>query len=884
MTATTRDDPSQSSPSSPGRRRRFLPTILGLLALLLAAAAVTPTALAPIVARRLSAATGADVRIGWISWNPLGGRVSLHRVAVAPGGGQPAIMTALDLTLDVAVRSWLRGERRLDAVVLRRPWVALRRTAPGDFDVASLFPALTAKAETPAASAATSAGPPTPIRIGLFRVISGSIEFRDETITPALETSLHLDDASARDLVVASDGSAGLAFHVESRLDEEPLTLDVRYDTGIDSSHLTAALVAANASLARALLYVPLGWQRTSGTMDATITYERTVTKHVLQKHGVKADLTVHDLSLTEPWAKEPMLVAKRVRVPALAVDLVKQQSDLGAISVDDYRALVLRDDERLHVPLATGSAETTAASPWKTTLDRVALGQGTATLRNVLATSEVTVPVTHGTIRLPQNEVAFSFAGTLAGGRVTLDGRSNPTTTALSFGLGGLDLVAAAPLAGLPLAFAKGTIEGVVELTLSEASQTFHGNLRLLDASTAPDAPHPEEVLAWQALDLAIAESTLEPLRVHVSSAAAIWPYVMVHRRSDGIFPFRLANTPTNAPSPEAAAPSTPWLQLDHLIVKGGRIEFYDSTLPKAYGIDLTDLTASAEAITLGPPRARQVSVDGKLDELSPVTITGTIAPTGTVLEANIDRLLLPPLNPYLAPALGYEVKTGLARVASDIRLDGSRVKADTDLVLSRFAMRAAGTDTVEARIGTPLSVALALMKDTRGDIHLDLPIEGDVASSEYRVGSLLREALGTALLGTIRGPLGFLRGIFRKDEGEQFDLRPVPFPAGSAALGPDGEARIAEIARLLNRQTALEALLIPAPSRADFDAVKAGGATQPLDTLAQLARDRGAAVYARLTGAQGIDAARVSVETWDPVEPDIEGDPGVDVQLRAD
>jgi hypothetical protein len=373
-----------------------------------------------------------------------------------------------------------------------------------------------------------------------------------------------------------------------------------------------------------------------------------------------------------------------------------------------------------------------------------------------------------------------------------------------------------------------------------------------------------------------------MQPLQVHVSAAAAIWPYVMVHRRADGIFPFTLAGTTTNASTPGASAPNTPWFQLDHLTVKGGRIEFYDSTLPKAYGIDLTDLTASAEGIALGPLRAQHVSVNGALDELSPVTITGTIAPTGTTLEASIDRLLLPPLNPYLAPALGYEVKTGLARIASDIRLDGSKVNADTDLVLSRFAMRAAGTDTVEARIGTPLSVALALMKDTHGDIHLELPIEGDVASSEYRVGSLLREALGTALLGTIRGPLGFLRGIFRKDEGEQFDLRPVPFPAGSAALGPDGEARIAEVARLLSRQTALKAMLIPAPSRADFDTVKNG--TQPLDTLAHLARDRGAIVRDRLTGSHGIDAARVSVETWDPVEPDIEGDPGVDVQLRAD
>jgi hypothetical protein len=49
-------------------------------------------------------------------------------------------------------------------------------------------------------------------------------------------------------------------------------------------------------------------------------------------------------------------------------------------------------------------------------------------------------------------------------------------------------------------------------------------------------------------------------------------------------------------------------------------------------------------------------------------------------------------------------------------------------------------------------------------------------------------------------------------------------------------------------------------------------------------LARDRGAIVSARLTQAQGIDASQVSVQTWEAAEPDIEGEPGVDVQLRAE
>ena len=866
------------------RRARRRAIAAAAIAISIAAIWASPSLLTPLLAGRLSARLGADVRIGWISWNPLAGRVVLHRIAVAPTRDAPAIVTLQAATVDVALRRWMHGEPAIDAIVLVRPWVSLQRTPAGDFNVAALFPALAAKSTPAPSSSVPSLGPPTPVRIGLFRIRSGSIEFRDETTNPVLETSLHLDDASARDLVLATDGSAGLAFHVESRLEDAPLTIDVAYATDIGGSRLSAKLVATDASLARALLYVPLGWQRTSGTMDATLTYERRIESDRLTRHSVQANLAVHDLALTEPWATEPMLRATSVRVPALTVDLLKQRTELGAITVDDYRAIVLRDDERLHVPLASGSSDA-AGSTWQTTLERVALGKGVAVLRNVLATPETTVPITSGTIRLPANEVTFTLTGTLAAGAVTLDGRVRGDTTTLSFEFTDVDLPTAAPLVGSPLRFAKGRIGGTVELVMGPAAGRFRGTLDSSDASSAPNAVHPEEVIAWQRLESTIASGTLDPFQLTLSRARIVWPYVMVHRRADGVFPFTAAGPAPSPVQPTAAtAEPRPWLRLERMDIEGGRIEFWDSTLPQPYGIDLTDLVATANDVAAAPPSVVQLTVRGSLDELSPVTVTGRIGPSETTLDVHVDRLLLPPLNPYLAPALGYEVKTGLARIASDIRLVDSTVNADTELVLSRFAMRAAGTDTVGGRIGTPLSVALALMKDTRGDIHLRLPIEGDVASNEYRVGSLLREALGTALLGTLRAPLGFLRGIFRKDEGEQFELRPVPFPAGSATLGADGETRIEELARLLERQTALRAKLIPAPSRADFDRVVEAGDTHPLETLAGLAENRAQTVRDRLTRERHVDPQRVSVEPWQPAEPDIEGEPGVDVQLRTE
>ncbi len=865
------------------RLRRVVRWTVGTLIVLIAAIALAPSIAAPWAAARLSALSGADVRLGWISWNPLAGRIVLHRVALAPKGDAPAVVTIGSLTLDVALRRWLNGERALDALVLRRPWVSLQRTGPGDFNLATILPGLTAARPS---SAAEEVGPPVPFRIRRLRIVSGSIEFRDETTVPVLETSLHLDDASARDLVIASGGTATFAFHIESRLEREPVTLDLGYDSGPDSSRLEAKLVAKGVSLARALLYVPLGWQRTAGTLDATLTYERRLEKNVLKRHGLSALLVLRDLALTEPWASEPMLRATHVKVPSLTVDLIAQRTHLGAIEVEGFQALVMRDDEGVHVPLASGSPEA-EGSTWQTELDRVALGKGTAVLRSIVPgrRTDLPVPITSGTIRLPGDEVQFGFVGTLAGGRVTLDGMTRDTATTMTFGLKDCTLKEVSQVFGLPASFVSGSLEGRLELTIAAGGPTLQGVLGSTDARTTPSTEHPEEVLAWQRLDLTIAESALEPVRLHISDATATWPYVMFHRRADGWYPLTLAGPAgdTRTDTTDTTAPGDPWLRVDRATVDGGRIEYYDSTLPKAYGIDLMDLKASADGVSMSPLRITRLVLGGALDELSPFDLRGTVATPRADLTLAVDRLLLPPLNSYLGPALGYEVKTGLAKLESTIRLDGTAVEADTDLVLSRFAMRASGPDTVEAKIGTPLSVALGLMKDTRGDIHLELPIRGDVGSNEYRVGNLLREALGNALLGTLRAPLGFLRGMFRKDEGERFDLRPVPFPPGQATLDTEGEARVDELARLLGRQTALRAVLIPEPSRADVDTLPHQGGSAPVAGLAELARARAETVTARLTQTNGIDPARLRTEAWEPGEPRLDV-PGVDVQLRID
>jgi hypothetical protein len=214
---------------------------------------------------------------------------------------------------------------------------------------------------------------------------------------------------------------------------------------------------------------------------------------------------------------------------------------------------------------------------------------------------------------------------------------------------------------------------------------------------------------------------------------------------------------------------------------------------------------------------------------------------------------------------------------------LRGSTLDARNDVVLSRLALEERAGDPLAGDLGVPLTVALALMKDVRGDIHLSLPIHGDFAAQRYRLGSFVADALRRALVGAVSSPVRLLGSLFRRDEAPRFDLKPVPFEPGTAALGSEGSARIEQIARLLARQPGLRARLIAAPSRADVArlAEREGGVTP--ERIAALGDARSAAVAEALVTTHGIASARVEPASAVAEVPDVDAPPGVDVQLRA-
>ena len=179
------------------------------------------------------------------------------------------------------------------------------------------------------------------------------------------------------------------------------------------------------------------------------------------------------------------------------------------------------------------------------------------------------------------------------------------------------------------------------------------------------------------------------------------------------------------------------------------------------------------------------------------------------------------------------------------------------------------------------PFPVALGLIKGLSGDIELELQAAVDTQSRSVSVGSIVGQAIRSAIVGALTSPLRLLGSLFGLNGSPHaFAIDPIPFAAGSGSLDDTGRQRVAEIARILQSHDSLLLITLPQITAADLDAVGAGGAPA-------LAQQRNATVREALT-SRGVGTPlasdRILPSEWTVADDaHATGKSGVYVELQA-
>jgi len=201
-------------------------------------------------------------------------------------------------------------------------------------------------------------------------------------------------------------------------------------------------------------------------------------------------------------------------------------------------------------------------------------------------------------------------------------------------------------------------------------------------------------------------------------------------------------------------------------------------------------------------------VSLQGQLDGNSPVDITGTINPLAPVafldVKGNAEGVELTHLSPYSDKYAGYPITSGRLTMDVHYMLDNGKLNADNHIFIEQLTFG----DAVEGPgiKHLPVKLAVALLKNSQGQIDVHVPVSGSLDDPQFSVGSLVWHAFLNLITRAVTSPFRLIASAFGGGGGKQQDLGYVAFAPGSAVLDAAAQEKLAQIVKILQQKTSLK------------------------------------------------------------------------------
>lgn len=346
------------------------------------------------------------------------------------------------------------------------------------------------------------------------------------------------------------------------------------------------------------------------------------------------------------------------------------------------------------------------------------------------------------------------------------------------------------------------------------------------------------EDLLKWDSLQLEQVRGTLSPFSLAIQDVSLSNFYARVTVERDGTLNLQHlsaeepkaaapgakaptvppAKAPAPAPARTAAAPSPGQapaaggsapegapraIRIDTVSVQGGTLDFSDRHLKTPFSTTFYNLGGRVSGLSSETNRAADVDLRGNLENHSPLSITGRINPLrGDLfldLKIAFTDIELSPFTPYSNTFLGYMIDKGKLNLDLAYKIDKKALTSSNKLFIDQFTFGKAVESDKATKL--PVRLAVALLKDRKGEIHLDLPVVGQTDDPKFSVWGVVLQMLKNLLVKAATSPFALLGSLFGGGE----DFSAVPFTPGSAQITKGDEAKLMKLAKLLEERPAL-------------------------------------------------------------------------------
>ena len=600
-------------------------------------------------------------------------------------------------------------------------------------------------------------------------------------------------------------------------------------------------------------------FQIPEGVLDVNGQYELLTTADGVDVRVNQGNVTIQDLQIHEAGSSDPVITVPLFEVKGVGVDVAKQSVTIPSIAARDARFIGWVDKEGtmnyqpLFAPVESSNQSSSTSSPpvvesesgkdevpWNVLVEEFDLANFTIDVedRQPEEPARVLVEALHFhtsmvTSALDQPlpiDLTFQLNET---GKADLKGIVNvePLSVEMNVVLTDIALKPFEPYLAPFVQFAVGS--GAVSVAgkthYQDASKTdpmvtYDGSIGISQLAFV-DPENSKPFLQWKEFAVNGLALNVEPTTVKIEEIALLTPGVVFSIAPDGtsnmarLFapPGQIDEPPTEGEEAatedeeaQAEEPSTPPLpvQIETVRIDNLQFQMADRSITPNVATKIQEFSGTIKGLSSEQLAKADVDLSGKVDKYAPFKIKGQINPLSedayTDVSVAFDNLNLTTISPYSGKFAGYPINKGKLSLDLAYKLSQKELVGENKVLIDQMTMGS----KVESPDATslPLPLALALLKDRKGLIDIDLPISGNIDDPEFSYGGIIWNALVNLLTKIATSPFSLVGGLVGGVMGDDPDaLKYIAFPAGGKELPPTEQEKLVALAKALSDRPAL-------------------------------------------------------------------------------
>ncbi|GGD11721.1 DUF748 domain-containing protein [Halopseudomonas salina] len=780
----------------------FIYCLLGFL--------VLPGIALHVVNSQLEQRVSVPTRLDSLEFNPFSLELSLGELEI----GQPGnpVLSFQRLYANLEITSLWRGALELESLTIERAWVAATLQESGELNLSRLLN----RPEGAQQLADEEAATPFPVRIAHLKLVESRLYFQDLQPTNAVQARLERINMEIRqfstlpgersELLVSAEGPSNSQLQVQGSMGMLPLSS--AGTLSIDGLPLSPFWPYVRDQIDLALQ---------DGVLSTRFDYQMDLAQD-LSVNLDKASATLSAFDITSPQG-DSLARLSHLHIDDASLDLAARSIRVGTVRSRQLEAWISRAENgkvnwQAILPAAQDNSQPEQQAAWQIRLPDVQLREYRVNLTDRQPDSPLDLTLSSLELDLTGFDSATSApfglsVKTQINEEGFLSAKGQASLEPIS-----LDLQVAAQ--NLALAQAQTYLDPFVRIDIRDGklNTTAHVQLEALDPLALHvdakaditdlhivDSLENRDLVRWESLSLdgiVYRDNSLS-----VEQAQLLKPYARIIINQD--LSTNIGNLVIEQPVDDNQTDQAPMaIRIGAVGIEKGSLNFADFSLQPNVALTVEELTGRIGTLDNQNTDPAELNLSGQVDRYAPVQVQGTLTPFDPLnsldVQASFKDIELTTLSPYARKFAGYRIRKGRLDLDLHYQINAGNLEADNQVLL-RDLQLGERVDSPNA-VDLPIRLAVALLKDGKGNINITLPVQGDLSNPDFDIMPVIWQSLGNLLSRAATAPFRFIANLFGGDDA---DLSHVLFAPGAAALDAQARKQLDTLASALNDRPAL-------------------------------------------------------------------------------